>query len=488
MDYREVIKRKNKILSIALFASILLRGIVNAYFTGIASVVGLVIAGLVFTGLLLLLSQKLNPIFMMYLFVVLLTGISIACMIGFPCTTNFLMFFLAIFMIIIYEDIRPIILQCTASAVCMIIFYLMYAEELATTWSPDALAMSIVYIISGMFVFCSLCRLTGQQFEHLRKTSDESTAARVKAEQLLENIRSSVVVLDDASETIKSSIDVTGEISGQIAVGAEDVAQRASMEVSATETIKSMVASGVEKIQEVADASIQMTELSNATENSVTDGGSCVTDLNGQMENLNRKMDAISKAIMELNVENEKIVTILQTLDEITSQTNLLSLNASIEAARAGEHGKGFAVVASEIRTLSEDSSRFTDQIHEILKGIGDKTHQVESEIETGRQFVETCSQHAREVDMSFQSIALNTEQELSQAKQIENQSGALAKLLEKTLASVNEISQNIEATSASMEQISGSITSLHGNVDTVVSEYNNINQITRALVQATDD
>ena len=102
MEYREVIKRKNKILSIALLMSIVLRCVVNAIFISVQDVILIGAAGLIAGGLLLILSYKINPLVMMYLMVAFLTGISIACMNMFPCTTNYLMFFLAIFMIVIY--------------------------------------------------------------------------------------------------------------------------------------------------------------------------------------------------------------------------------------------------------------------------------------------------------------------------------------------------------------------------------------------------
>lgn len=487
MGYEEIIRRKNKILCFALFASILLRGIVNAVFMGIGAVIGLVVVGMVLTGILLVLAMKLKPAVMMYLMVVMLTGISVACMVAFPCTTNYLMFFLAVFMIVLYEDIRPIVLQCLSSIICIVIFYFLYRQQLAETWSMDAMVMCIVYIVSAMFVFGALCRLTGQQFAHLENVNAESLAAKDKAEHLLDKIKDSVGVLGNASGAIWQSIDATEEISGQISVGAEDVAKRAVEEVGATETIRKMVETCVKKIQEVASASRDMTEISNATSDSVLDGGNMVQQLNKQMSELNDKMNAIAFSMTELNQENEKIMGILQTLNKITAQTNLLSLNASIEAARAGEHGRGFAVVATEIRELSENSSRFTEQIHGILDGIRIRTNQVKEEVEAGQQFMEMCSQHTGQVDSSFQSIASNTKQVLEQARKIEMGSGEMVTLLEETRGNVNDINENVEATSAAMEEITASIMSLHGNVDAVASEYHNINEITKTLILATE-
>ncbi|MBD5555881.1 MAG: hypothetical protein HDQ95_11240 [Roseburia sp.] len=487
MEYKEVIRSKNKILSWTLLISILLRCVVNAVYVGFQMVIGLTVVGIVLTVVLLLLAKKLNPFVMMYLMVLLLTGISIACMVAFPCTTNYLMFFLAIFMIVLYEDIRPIAMQCVFSAVCMVVFYYRYTQFLVDTWSPDAMAMCVVYIVSGMLVFWSLCRLTQKQFKSLRQVNDESSAAKERAEELLNEIGKSVGVLGHTSGKINESITVTEEISRQIAVATGDVAKRATDEVSATETIRRMVQDGVSQIQGVSDASVVMAEASNATNSSVAEGGTMVHALNTQMTELNEKMNNVVDSIHELKEENERIVQILATLDEITSQTNLLSLNASIEAARAGEHGRGFAVVASEIRNLSENSAHFTEQIHEILNGIQNKTDMVCNDISVGQESVKKCAVHVEQVDLSFRDISDNTEKVLSQAREIEDRSKSLEDLLGRTLEDVNYISENVRSTSDAMEKIASGIVNLNGNIDTVVSGYNDINEITNSLVSASD-
>lgn len=97
MDYNDVIRNKNRILAITLLICIVLRCIVNTFFTGIVQVIPMGIGGLIFTALLLLLNKKVHPVVMMYAMVVLMSAISIILMIAFPCTTNYLMFFLSIF-------------------------------------------------------------------------------------------------------------------------------------------------------------------------------------------------------------------------------------------------------------------------------------------------------------------------------------------------------------------------------------------------------
>ena len=485
MRYEEVIRKKSVILCFALLASIVLRAIVNAIFIGIQAVLGLTVVGFVVVTVMLFLSKKLNPTVMMFLMVGFLSGISILCMVFFPCTTNYLMFFLAIFMVVLYEDIRPIILQCVISTICIIAFYFKYSDKLAETWSTDAMVMCVVYIVSGMFVFISLCILTNNQFKALRQTTSEVNVAKEKAEHILENIINAVGVLGSTSKKIGESMKITDEISQQIALATEDVAKKTISEVESTEAIRELVDESVDKIQGIYNDSVSMAEVSNATNDRVYNGGKMVHALNSEMENLDKKMEDIVESMEELSKKNETIVEILGTLGEITSQTKLLSLNASIEAARAGEHGKGFAVVATEIRKLSETSSEFTKQIHSIINGIQEMTQVVCDEIKDGQVSVEKCSENVDKVDESFNDISENTEQVLNHAMEIEKKSKNLEDLLSKTLGDVNEITENVESTSAAMQEIMASIEELNNNIDVVVSGYNDINSTTITLTEA---
>ncbi|MDO5521102.1 MAG: methyl-accepting chemotaxis protein [bacterium] len=116
-----------------------------------------------------------------------------------------------------------------------------------------------------------------------------------------------------------------------------------------------------------------------------------------EKENLNHSLAEISKTIKESEEsanlfleESDKIASILEEINEISSQTNLLSLNASIEAARAGEDGKGFAVVADQIRMLSEQSQMYASKIQEILQPFSEAIKEVAERVQSSAQSVDT--------------------------------------------------------------------------------------------------
>lgn len=484
MEYKELVKKKNRIFIITLFICIVLRAVANAFFIPISTMLAMIVAGLVLTAILDVISRFIPPIPMMYLMVLLLTTLCVMLMISFPCTTNFLMFFLAIFMVVLYEDIKPIVLQCICSGVGMIWAYMNYQERLAESWGLDALVMCVVYVISAMLIYISLCRMTRAQFATLQATSEKSEAESQKANALVGEISKSVNVLGNTSSKINDSIGVTNQISLQIAEATEDVSRVTTEEVSDANEIRSMVAESVSQIEVVEKTSLNMESIAGDASSIVDEGGKKVLELSNEMDSLKNRMDGVSQAVAELNDATNQIVSILATLDEITSQTNLLSLNASIEAARAGDAGRGFAVVATEIRTLSENSANFTAEIHDIINGVNEQTQKVRQEIEAGMETVDVCATHAVTVDESFKEVSNHTKQVYDEAMSIESQAKTLSELLNHTLTNANNIVDSINSTSAAMEQISASVANLNGNIDSVVEGYNDIGNLTQTLME----
>ena len=110
-------------------------------------------------------------------------------------------------------------------------------------------------------------------------------------------------------------------------------------------------------------------------------------------------MEVLVQAMSRINETSEKIGAIITQIEDIASQTNLLSLNASIEAARAGEAGKGFAVVADQIRNLAEQSAKSAVDSKALIEAA---IH----EVGDGNMYAEKASTSLREVVDGIQAIA----------------------------------------------------------------------------------
>lgn len=273
------------------------------------------------------------------------------------------------------------------------------------------------------------------------KSKDETTYVGQFA-PMLQAVRNMNENLSDTIRNINETSEQVALGSAQMAENAQGLAEGASDQASSVEELNATIDNIADMSERSADATKQA--FTRVTESVKIAEGS------------RNEMGKLLEAMERINATSKEISNIITEIEDIASQTNLLSLNASIEAARAGEAGKGFAVVADQIGKLASDSAQSAVNTRELIG----KTLQ---EIAVGNQIADNTSQ-------SFENVIEEMKGFADVAKDTSEKSGEQYESLRQIKEGMDQISAIVQNNSAAAEETSATSQELAAQSDNLKS------------------
>lgn len=329
-------------------------------------------------------------------------------------------------------------------------------------------------------------------FSVVKESNDEIGLIIEKMKELTQSLGSIVGKIRNSSDTMSSNSYELNDTSSQtlaanneISKAVEDVAEGSTGMAASISKINENL---LEMSNETKDINASVDEIKNQT-TAVQDSSKIMNDKIKSMQDSSHKMDegisAISKRIETVNTTVDKVSNIVSVIEEISSETNLLSLNASIEAARAGDAGKGFAVVAQEIRVLSDNTNTELENIKQIISSLVEECRYC---VQASGTIVEDNAKQKEEIKAvldEFGSLDEQIQKTAEKADEIEELVTAMIELNDDITKSSNSLTDVSAANAAATEEMNANIEELNAMMHGVSEMAGHMNDESDGLKEA---
>lgn len=329
-------------------------------------------------------------------------------------------------------------------------------------------------------------------FGMVKESNDEIGLIIEKMKELTQSLGNIVGRIRNSSDTMSSNSYELNDTSSQtlaanneISKAVEDVAEGSTGMASSISKINENLE---EMSRETKDINESVDEIRNQTA-AVQDSSKIMNDKIKSMQDSSHKMDdgisAISKRIETVNTTVDKVSNIVSVIEEISSETNLLSLNASIEAARAGDAGKGFAVVAQEIRVLSDNTNTELENIKQIISSLVEECRYC---VQASGTIVEDNAKQKEEIKAvldEFGALDEQIQKTAEKADEIEELVTAMIELNDDITKSSHSLTDVSAANAAATEEMNANIEELNAMMNGVAEMAGHMNDESDGLKEA---
>ncbi len=297
----------------------------------------------------------------------------------------------------------------------------------------------------------------------LASASEQSGDATRQIATTIQQVAMGITQQTTGVTKTSSSVEQMNRAIEGVAKGAQEQANAISKASQVTSRISAAIEQVASNAQSVTHDSAEAASYSR-------DGAKTVQETIAGMEAIRSKVGLSATKVEEMGIRSEEIGAIVETIEDIASQTNLLALNAAIEAARAGEQGKGFAVVADEVRKLAERSSLATKEIGALIKGIQKTVNEAVGAMKASATEVEAGVVRANSAGTVLGNILVAAESVYKQAEDAGTAAAKVSTAATELVEAVDAVSAVIEENTAATEEMAANSSELTQSIENIAS------------------
>ncbi|MCC7212553.1 MAG: DUF3365 domain-containing protein [Candidatus Brocadia sp.] len=243
--------------------------------------------------------------------------------------------------------------------------------------------------------------------------------------------------------------------------GAEEVSSAANQISSSSQSLADGASQQASSIEETSASIEEMASMTTKNSDNAKEANQLAIKAKTSAESGDEALDTLQTTMRDINSGNDKVLSIIKSIDEIAFQTNLLALNAAVEAARAGEHGKGFAVVAEEVRNLAQRCSVASKETADLINS----------------RVVST--ENAAKIADKF---AANLKEIVTEAKKVTDLAGEIAAASQEQSDGISQISKAVTSVDTVTQQNAANAEELASSSEELSAQAENLNAIIQEL------